>query len=155
MLSQDMCLPSSGFILVLFWLVWVQCFTQLDARPCSRNTLTFRTTAMRSVTYGAAQSLPGKSGSVAKRDSEKFGRHMGNPGAMTSRNHRVFTDIQALSADPNKVDEHLFSEWSLMDQSRPFSRIFCSMFYVSGLGLLAIPSIRTFFKVLDFVAKAS
>ena len=97
----------------------------------------------------------GKKVEALRKEIQKNIEDMGNPAAMASRNHRAFTDIQALSADPNKVDEHLFSEWELIDRSRPFSRIFCAMFYVVGLGLLAVPSVRTFLKVLDFVAEAS
>lgn len=77
----------------------------------------------------------------------------GMPGVLSSRNHRAVTSLQELTADPAKVDDFLFREWEVMDESRPAARIICTLLYGAGLLLLAGPSLLTFGKVTLFTLR--
>jgi hypothetical protein len=74
----------------------------------------------------------------------------GTQGTISSRNHKYITDIQAMIGSSERTDEFLYREWAIMDECRPYARAFCVAAYGLGLGLFAYPSMRTFYRVLNF-----
>ena len=74
----------------------------------------------------------------------------GMPGLMSSRNHRVFTDLHEMLSDPNRIDESIFKEWELRDIDTPVARTSCAFLYGFGVAVLAFLSISTFCKVTYF-----
>ena len=63
----------------------------------------------------------------------------------------VMYDIQEAAASETHRNDVLTLQYLALDHSKPWSRIIVASFYVLGFGLLLIPTVITFVRVIKSI----